>query len=391
MPLKKVIEFPLFHVGQFTAQDGTPAPITEALLRQIEKNTNFILKSRILQAPIGYDHPAKNSDAHGTLVGARYHNGVLYAQGDNWSDTLVADVKASKRLAYSGEYAPDFTYPAGDGSGKMVKVGPALVGMAILGSTRPAIKNLKPLSEFGFAEGVSAADEYETREELRSAGMLSEYCEDARFFAEVENDARRFFSEQKEQESTMTDAEIQAAIAAGVKANLDTAVTAAVSAAVKPLQDQIKSFSETAKREADVHSFCEKVSKTRPQLSNPLTLERLEKKILLHPDMTPSLDAEIRAFCEGLSAVVLPGGVAGPGQGENDDTPTDEPKALAAVRPKHFADIDNPASQAVIDAAVTAFAEFKPDAFKGIEQNEAAQFAKVREYVINRDTATAAN
>lgn len=387
MTLKKTIEFPLFHVGQFTAMDGAKVPITEALLRQAEKNSNFILKSRILQAPIGYDHPAKSSDAHGTLVGTRYHNGVLYAQGSDWSDTLVADVKAMKKLAYSGELDPNFTYP--DGTGKMVALGPAVVGMAILGSRRPAIKNLKPLSDFEFSEGTSPADAFETREELRSAGLVSQHVDGQHFFGEVENDATRFFSETRTEEQTpMTEAE---------KQEMQNAINAGIAAAVAPLKQanedlksQIQNFSEESKRVAKVDGLVDKLKKEKPIGQIALDAYRVA---LLDPS-----EANVQAFAEKLPAFIAPGGIAGktkekPGNGDGGEADDDgeEPKALAAIRPKHFAEIDDPRNQQLIDNALTAFAEFKPEALKGVEQNPLAQMERLRTYVTQRDTGSASN
>lgn len=379
VPLNKVIEFPLFHLGTFTSQNGTPVPFTESLLKQIEKNTNFILKSKVLQAPIGYDHPSQKSDAHGTLVGLRYDKGVLYGQGDNWSDTLVADAKAKRRLAYSGELAPNFSFP--DGAGKMVDVGPAVVGMAILGASRPAIKNLKPLSEFEFAEGTAPADAYLIREELRSAGLVSQHVDGQHYFGEIENDERRFFSEERqEQESTMTDAEIKAAIAEGIKSGVSTAVAEAVA----PLKAEIKNFSEESKRISKADELVTKLSKEKPIGKIALDAYRVA---LLEPT-----EANVQAFAEKLPAFIAPGGRAGaPNKGaeggEGGEGDADEPKALAKIRPKHFAEIDNPASQAIIDEALIAFSEFKPDAFKGVEQNPGAQIDRLRTYVTTRDTA----
>ncbi len=388
MPLKKVIEFPLFHVGQFTSSDGTPVPMTEALLRQIEKNTNFVLRSKVLQAPIGYDHPAASSDAHGTLVGTRYANGVLYAQGDNWSDRLVDDVKAMKRLAYSGELAPKFTYP--DGTGKMIDVGPAVVGLAILGASRPAIKNLKPLSEFGFAEGTGAADEFITREELRNTGHVSEHSDGTKFFGEVENDARRFFSESHtEEQTTMTDAE---------KLEMQNAINAAVAAAVAPvkqandaLTEQLRTFSEDGVRKAEAHQFCEQLKADKKYMPE-IPLGMLND-ILADPTIPVPGKTKIKAFAAALPSFIAPGGVAGErkkkqaeGEGGEGSGEAEEPKELAAVRPKHFAEIDDAKSQQIVFAAKEAYFSEHPDELKGIENDPLAQIRKLESYVTKRDT-----
>lgn len=393
--LAKEIEFPLFHLGTVPDSTGTPVTFTAELLREMARNSNFVTQSGILHAPIKYDHPAAGTpdkENHGKMVRYEFRGNSLFAVGTNWSDRVKADKAAEKRIAYSGEFVPKFSYPDPT-TGKTVELGPTVVGLALLGSDRPAFKNLKPFSSFEFGEAISPVDAYETRQELRSAGLVSEYCDGTHFYAEVENDARRF---SERQEQTMTDAEIQAAIAAGVKANIDAAVAAAiapaVASAVKPLQDQIKSFSETSKRQGEVHAFCETVRTTKKTL-NKLSLDRLEKNILLHEDMTPALDKEVRAFVEGLSEVILPGGMAGKKKDagtdvdENGGEDEDEPPALAKVRSKHFSEVDDARSQQIVDEALTAFSEYKPDAFKGIESDPQAQIVKLQSYVKQRDTA----
>jgi hypothetical protein len=384
------VELPIFHLGTYRSQNGTPVTFTPELLAQLARNTNFVIAQKALQPPVGYDHPAaRDTDAHGHIASVRVDGGKLIATLDGTSAKLRDDAKNFRRLTYSPEFNTDFEFVH---EGKPVKIGPTVIGLAMLGAQRGAIKNtaMVPLSEVPFGEGVDAVSSMMLRSELRSLGYIGEYEVEGKFFAEVENDSRRF---SERQEQTMTDAEIQAAIAAGVKANIDAAIAPAVAAAVKPLQDQIKSFSETSKREADVHSFCETIASTKKSL-NKLSLDRLRTKILLHPDMTPALDAEVRAFVEGLSAVVLPGGVIGKKKNAGADDPEDEgdadpdePKDLAAVRPKHFANIEDPQAQQVVNAAMTAFAEFKPEAVKGIEGNPSAIMNKVRAYVIARDTA----
>lgn len=373
--LRKTIEFPLFHVGQFTSQDGSQVPITDALLRQIEKNTNFILKSKVLQAPIGYDHPAKDSHAHGTLVGTRYHGGVLYAQGTDWSDALVADVKASKRLAYSGELHPKFSYPAGDGSGKMIEVGPAVVGLAILGSQRPAIKNLKPLSEFEFAEGTAPADAFETREELRSAGLVSQHVDGHQFFGEVENDARRFFSEEKD-DDTMDEKEFQRRIDEQEKKWSERFDTFKADA-----EKKIQSFSEESKRAAEIDEYCSTVGKEKPM--GVIALGNLRKALT-----APTVE-NIKAFAESLPAFIAPGGMAG--KKNADGTPADEeeapePKSLASVRVKHFADRSK--NETLLAQAVADLEKIQPKLFSEAKATTLEQrIAVTKQYVVEREAA----
>ncbi len=394
MPLQKEIEFPLFYRGLEYDSEGKPVIFTDDDLRMAEKNGNFVIQSGILYPPVKYDHPAfgaPDKDNHGRTVRYTYRDGALYQTVTNWSDRIVADKKREAKIAYSGEMrTTPFSYFDPISKSRKTLKGPVPVGLAILGDVRPAIKNLKPFTSFEFSESVSPADAWETRESLRKSGLVAEDCSATQhdsettvhFFGEVENDASRFFEEQKEQ--TMTDAEIQALVASTTKAAVEAA-TAPLNAKIKEQDDKISSFSETSARAADVKTFCESVQADKPRLTK-LGLGHLST-ILNHPAVAKAadLDKEIRAFVEGLSPIVLPGA-----RKEGDDTDKgggadDEPEPLAKARPKHFSDIT--ANQDIVDGAIAAFGEYKPDAFKGIENNPAAQLQKVRSYVISRDTA----
>ena len=362
---------------------------TPELLRQMERNSNFVARAGILQAPVKYDHPAfgaPDKENHGKLVRYEVRNNSLFTAGTNWSERLQADKAREARLAYSPEFVAEFSYPDPI-SGKMVTLGPTVVGLAILGGDRPAIKNLKPLAQFEFGENVGPADEFLMREELRAAGMVSEYVDGQHYFGEVENDARRFFSE-SQKEHTMTDQEIKDAIAAGVKAGVAAELNTAVAAAVAPLQQQIKSFSETSKREGVVRAFCEAVKTTKPSL-NTLSLGRLEK-ILLHSDMTDPLAEEVKAFVESLSAVIVP---AGRGKGKEADVDVDEeqqnfeePPNLARIRPSHFADRSK--NETLLAAAITDLEKAKPKLFSEAKAVTLEQkLAVTKQYVVEREAA----
>lgn len=381
------VELPIFHLGTYRSASGTPVTFTPELLRQLERNTNFAISQKF-QPPVGYDHPAaRDTNAHGRIASVRVEGGKLIATLDGTSEKLRDDAKNFRRLTYSPEFHDDFEIVS---DGQRVKIGPTVVGLAMLGSQRGAIKNtaMIPLSEVPFGEAVAAVDALILRSELRSLGYLGEYEVDGKFFAEVENDERRF-SEHEEQTMTPEEKlEMQNAIKAGIDSGIAAAIAPAVAAAVKPLQDQIKSFSETAKREGEVHTFCETIKTTKKSL-NQLSLDRLEKNILLHDDMTPALDKEIRAFVEGLSAVILPGGTANDDKG-GDEGNGDESPELAKVRQRHFNEIDKAENQAIVFAAKTAYFSEHPAALKGIEENPQAQTERVLAYVIQRDTGSAA-
>lgn len=363
------VELPIFHLGTYTAQNGTPVTFTQELLRQMERNTNLVIRTSKFQPPVGYDHPAaRDTSAHGFISGVRYDNGKLIATLDGTSEQLRADAKNFKRLTYSPEFHDDFSFVH---EGKPVKVGPTVIGLAMLGAQRGAIKNsaMVPLSEVAFGENVSDVEALLLREDLRAMGYVGEYVADGKFFGEVENDTSRFF---EEQENAMTADELKA---------INDTINAGIKAAVEPLNAKIESqgatikqFGEEAKTRAKVTELVETIG-TEKKLSK-ISRTRLEEAL-----MTPTTDT-VRAFAESISPVVLPGTAK-----KDDDTKgeTDEPAALAAVRPKHFSDPNEHGD--VLEAGLIAFGEFKPEAFKGIESNPSEQLAKLRGYITTRDTA----
>lgn len=374
------VELPIFHLGTYRDSSGTPVTFTPALLHQLAKNTNLAIKHNF-QPPVGYDHPAARGGAHGRISSVRVENDKkLIAVLDTTSEQLRDDAANFRRLTYSPEFNSfEFVH-----EGESIKLGPTVLGLSMLGALRGAIKNtdMVPLSQVNFGEGVDPADAFMLRQELRSLGYLGEYEVDGKFFAEVENDERRFSAHE---ENTMTDAEIKQLIADGIKAGVEASVGAAVTAAVKPLQEQIKSFSETSKRQTEVRAFCETV-RTEKKSLNKLSLDRAEL-IMLHPDMTPALDKEFRAFVEGLSAVILPGGRAGKAEGDeggDDEDEAQEPKVLASVRPKHFSDLSK--NDAMLSQATDELQKIKPKLFSEAKATTSVQrLAVTKQYVIERE------
>lgn len=377
--LDKEIEFPLFHLGTYTSQDGSKVTFTEELLQQLERNTNLVLQHKAMQAPVAYDHPATGSAAHGVLTGARYANGVLHVKGTKWSDELVKDAKSFKRLTYSGEYQPKFSFVQ---DGKPIEVGPTVVGVAMLGAKRAAIKNpaMKPLSAFEFGEGVDALHAWIVRQELGAAGLVAADYDGKLFFGEVENDARRFMFEEEKKEHQMTDAEITALVT-GQVAPLKVELEAA-KATIAKQDETIKNFGESTTRAADAKAYVGKLVDEKPL--GKLATERLED-ILADPTVPTAVVTKIKAFAEALPATVVGGGRAKKNANaatDPDDDDTDEPKALAAVKPKHFADID--ANESIIDAGIVALSEHEPK-LKLDTKKPDEQIKALRAYVTKRD------
>lgn len=388
---------PHFTYGTYQSADGTPVKFDDALMRQIDRNTNFAVRAKILSPPLTYDaidedgrylhNSAKSTDAHGTVTRAVYENGVLKF-GLAPSSTLLNDIRDLKRLRVSG--VVDMKYWYNDASGKRVELGPTLIATTALGAKRPAMRNEKivPLQDLVFSEDTTPVDAFYAREELRKSGFVAQTLADGNYaFSEIDVDPHAF-GEPSRQEQGMTDEQIQAAIASGIKA-----VTAPLEAKLAEqaaqnlkLTEQVRSFSETSKREGEAHAFCEKFRAARAKTAplNQLSMERLED-LLSDPEMTPGTITKLKAFAESLPGAY----VAAPPKDDDEDTgkggDKTEPKALAALRPKHFSDLN--VYGEVLEAGLNAFSEFQPDAFKGIENNPEAQLDKLRRYVTARDTA----
>jgi hypothetical protein len=270
-----------------------------------------------------------------------------------------------------------------------VRVGPTVVGLAALGRFRPALKNpsLVPLSELPFSESLSAADAWSTREELRNSGFVAQTFADGQYaFSEIEIDPN-VFGEPKEQHMPMT-AEEKAELAALMKTTADAA-TAPLLTKIAEQDAQIKKFSETAKLETAAKQFCETFAGDRKQQGQVLPKGFMDQGALMLSD--PSYNDGQREAIKTLIRLA-PAAMVRAGRGDETPTgenvPTDEPKALSELRPKHFATREDPASQQKIVDGLVAFSEFKPDAFKGIESDPVAQTAKLHAYITTRDTAS---
>lgn len=372
--LQKEIEFPLFHLGTVPDSTGKPVTFTPGLLREMERNSNFVARAGILQAPVKYDHPAfgaPDKENHGKMVRYQVRNNSLFAVGTNWSERLQQDKAREARIAYSPEFVSEFTY-IDPTTNQTVKLGPTVVGLAMLGGDRPAIKNLRPVSQFEFGENVGPADAFLMREELQNSGMLSEYCEDARYFAEVTNDARRFFSEHKDEEN-MDDKEVQRLLAEQDKKWSDR-----FEIFQKETEKKVHSFSEESKRVAKVDGLVAKLKDEKPIGQIALDAYRVA---LLEPT-----EANVQAFAEKLPAFIAPGGMAGAGDNAGDDEPTAEPKALASVRVKHFSDRSK--YEVLLSQATADLAKMKPKLFSEAKATTVEQrLAVTKQYVVEREAA----
>jgi hypothetical protein len=381
MPLAKEIEFPLFHRGLHTSNDGSKVVFTEEKLRQMERNSNFITRAGLLHAPIKYDHPAYGAgdkENHGKMVRYEYRNGSLHAIGTNWSDRIVEDKKRGARIAYSGEYVEDFQYPDPN-TGKSISIGPAVVGLAVLGSTRPAIKALKPFEQFEFAEGESRAEVFATLEELRKSGLVAEDCEGTKFFGEVENDVRRFAEEEKTMpELTAADvARIVADEGAKIRADIDTKISKMAS----ETESKIKEMSEESAEKRKRTELADSLDKEIPLGKIPAQRRR---EAILNPTFET-----VRSFAESVGSVLLPADEAGKGKGaDGEGDGKDEPKALAALKPRHFSEMSGDNEKLVL-AGLQAVRESEPDFFKGIESNQIAQIDRLHSRIRLRDLGTA--
>lgn len=391
--LTRELWLPLFPVGEYRANNGQWSKLEAAKLREMERNTRFLIRSgNLAKPPVGYQHPASSGEARGHIGDVKFENGVLHARIDQ--PKFIDDVKKGLRLEYSGEFAEEVDFVE---HGVAKKCGPAVVGVAILGDQRPAIKNAqrRTLSDLVFGEGVTPVEAFEIKEELRKSGVVSHtydaeghYC-----FSEIAFDASVF----AEENTTMTDAEIQALVTNTVNSATaplkveNEALKTKLAAQETSFNERIQSFSESSVRKGDVKNFCEAVQKPNgkqnPRLTGP-NVARLEK-ILLNPSVVKDkeLDSDIRAFVEGIPPILVErGGGDGNGKGDSEGNgggDKEEPKALADVRPKHFSDIRKFGEQ--ITASVAAYFSEHPEQLKGIENNPAAQVAVVSDYVTKRD------
>jgi len=389
MPTEKTIRIPVYTYGKYRAQDGTYEEFTDEKMRTLAKNTNFVIASKAFIPTfgyVGYDHPVfgkvKDTDAHGHIKNAVFENGVLSLDVLPIADKsgrarLIDDAKAGRRPHVSGEHSNAFSFV--DEHGRTVNVGPTVLGLAALGTERPALKNPKivPLSEIPFPETVSPADAFAAREQLRKSGLVAQtFSEDVLVFSEI---ALSQDVDDSRQEQPMTPEELNQikGMIGDLKTELKGEITTQVAAVKTETANTIKAMSEGEQNKAKIR---EKVALivTEKKLGK-IAAGKLEEAAL-----DPTTE-KVLAFGETLSAVILPGKPATEKKEGDDGEGGDEPEALAKLRPKLFAD---PITNGdVLDAGLVAFSEFKPGAFKGIESDPSAQLEKLRAYVTARDVA----
>lgn len=382
--MSKTVRIPVYTYGKYRAQDGTYEEFTDAKMRELVKNTNYVINSKAFIPAfgyVGYDHPVfgkvNDTDAHGHIKAAHYEDGVVSLEVLPIADRsgrvrLLEDAKAGRRPHVSGEHHNAFSFVDGD---KTVHVGPTIVGLAALGVERPALKNPKivPLSELEFPDTVPAAEAYAARETLRKNGFVAQtFSEGVLVFSEVQL-GKDVDDPPKEQPMTAEDK----AEFAKLLEDQRKVFEARIDEVKKDADTKITAMSEGAENKRKIETRVDTIAKEKK-------LGDIAKTALLTAALTPTAE-NVLAFGEKLSAVVLPGGsVRKEGEGGEGGDP-DEPEALANLRPRHFSDMTR--HESAIAAGVKAFGEYKPDAFKGIEKNLSAQIAKTRSYVLQRDVA----
>lgn len=390
---QKAIRIPVYTYGKYRAQDGTYEDFTDEKMRALVKNTNFVIKAKPFIPTfgyVGYDHPVfgkvTDTNAHGHIVGAHYEDGVVSLDVKPIADRdgkyrLLEDAKAGRRPHVSGEHKNDFSFV--DGGGRTIPVGPTILGLAALGTERPAIKNEKivPLSEIPFPETITAADAFMAREALRKSGLVSQtFSEGVLVFSEIQlgtdvDDTPKEQPMTAEELKLITD-KMESMLAANA-----TQIKADVATQIKASEDKtattIKAMSEGEAQRQKLVARVETVVKEKK-------LPAIPAAKLLEAVLDPTAE-KVLAFSEVLSSTVLPGPTPKKVDGDTRTDPTDEPAALAALRPKHFSDPIEFGE--VVEAGLMAFGEYKPDALKGLESNPQAQLDKLRSYIITRDTA----
>lgn len=396
MPTEQTIRIPVYTYGKYRAQDGTYEEFDDAKMRALVKNTNFVIRQKAFvpaMGYVGYDHPVfgkvTDTDAHGHIVGAVYEDGVVSLDVKPVADStgrmrLIEDAKAGRRPHVSGEHHNAFSFV--DAHGKTVPVGPTILGLAALGSERPALKNPKivPLSEIEFPESVSAADAFMARETLRKSGMVAQtFSEGVLVFSEIQLPSIEDETP-KEQPMTPEDKALMETMLANQATTLKAAFDAQIATVKTEAANAIKAMSEG---EAAKQKTLGKVALivTEKKLSK-ISAAKLEEAAL-----NPTVES-VLAFGETLSAIVLPGGTARNGEGgDTDETDGDEPPALEKLRVKHFSDRDR--YQSEIAAGLEALEARKPKMFSeasklsGVAALE-ARIDALKTYITDRDTAT---
>jgi hypothetical protein len=393
MTTPDTIRIPVYTYGKYEAMDGTVEDFTEPLMRQLVKNTNYIINRKVFIPTVGYDHPVtgnKDTDAHGHIKAAVFEDGVVSLDVLPIPDRegrvrLVEDRKTGRRPHVSGEHKKDFSFV--DERGKTEFVGPTILGLAALGKIRPGIKNPKTtqVSDIEFPESVSGADAFAAREALRKGGVIAQtFSEGVLVFSEVQLPK---IDEEPPKEQPMTaeeKAEFQRMLneqAATLKAGFDAQI-----AAVKTESDaKIVAMSEGAEKNR-------KIKERVAIIVAEKKLSKIPAAALEEAALNPSTDL-VLAFGEKLSATVLPGAPKGKGDGHGKDADDEdvlefgeEPKPLAILRPKHFKDPDKFGTE--LAASVVSFAEAHPKKFAKVRDKPyPEQLKAVEQHIIEREAA----
>jgi hypothetical protein len=366
---------PTYTYGTYRSQDGSSVTFTDDSMRALVKNTNAVIRAKAFTPTLGYDHPVagnRNTDAHGHIKAAKYEDGVVSLLVKPIRDRegrlrLVEDARAGRRPHVSGEHVEKFSFVDGD---KTVFVGPTIVGLAALGSERPAIKNPKivPLSEIEFPDTVSVADRLLAKEELRKSGLVAQtFAEDGVYaFAEITLDPKIF----DEQEQPMTPEELQKIqdMITGAVTKIDEKVDAKITKLQTDVKTDITAMSEASKETAKREAWVGDLLKEKP-------LGKLAGERLLAVAKDPTFE-NVRAFAEALPASLVPSGKAGKvtqlSEGETevvDDS--DEPEALAVLRMSHFKDVDK--NDALLANGLKAFSEYRPKEYAAVKDKPLAE------------------
>lgn len=381
----KAIPVPTFTFGTYRSQEGEEVTFTEEMLRELERNTNLVIKAGALTPPVGYDHPsysAKDTSAHGQVESVTYRNGVLHLNVTKPSEQFVSDIRAGRRLRVSGEYAKEFSFV--DRNGKTVKVGPTVIGLAALGRYRPALKNpaLVPLAQLGFAETVPWASGYEAIQELRDTGFVSQTLDGTTYaFSEIAI-SPSVLGDDETTENEMDEKDFQRKLEDNDRKWEDR-----FKKFEEATEKRIASFSEEARRESEVLTFCETVAEEKPL--GKLAMQRMKEALL-----KPSFES-VRAFVEALPGAVVTSDIAGKRkkkaatESDEDDEMDDEPQAVSVLNSQHFAEMEKGNNEKLIAAGVAAFSEWQPEKFvrDGKSLPIVEQIKIVRKHVEMRDAA----
>lgn len=376
--MSKLFDFPLFTPGPRRSNNGTLVNFDETLLRDLARNTRFVLGKRLMHPPVGFRHPAKNDHfAKGHIVDAQLINGVVHAYVAQ--PKFIADAKAGNLLDFSGEFGEvEYT-----DNGQAKKVFPCIVGIGLLGDERAGVKDERkrtlPLlvEEQAFGESLTPAQTWEIAEELRKTGLVSQtFAEDGTYcFSEIQIDPQIFTEERK----PMTAEELQQ-------------ITNTINAAVAPIKadlDGVKTSITTMKTETDtkLQQFSEQ-AKTENKIAEIEDRIRKEKKLGLSAmknfgkALRERTVESIEAFAESLSPAAVQ---LGEQHGEEGGGKK-EPAALAKLRVSDFAEPSKFDSQ--INAGLLAFAEAEPTKWSVVaDKPHAAKLDALKTHIAQRDAS----